>query len=73
MDDSLLTTLLTALLSIYHTRNLLTCLLTSTAGVLGDPSPVARLVTGLSLMEDLAILCNADDSAIMDIFRNQGF
>ena len=80
-----LLTALRHLLTIYHTQpsaanqNLLTCLLTFTAGVLGDPSPVAQLavfhagtilahrslVTGLSLMEDLAILCNADDSSIL--------
>ena len=61
------------------TRNLITCLLTFTAGVLGDPSPVVQLavfhagavlaqrssVTGLSLMEDLASLCNADDPSIL--------
>ena len=61
------------------TRNLLTCLLKFTAHVLIDPSPAVQLAvfhagtilahkssaTGLSLIEDLASLCNADDLSIL--------
>ena len=57
------------------TRNLLTCLLSFTAGVLGNCSPGVQLAvfhagtilahksssTDISLVEDLASLCNADE------------
>jgi len=80
-----LLTALRHLLTTHHTQpsdaicNLLTCLLSFTAGVLCDPSPALQLavfhagtilahrstLTGLSLMEDLASLCNADDPSIL--------